>query len=353
MAGATIPVKARPQSRASVAAGTSGAPVLHSYPLHVRDASLVTAFGLVMRSLPYATMRFTVQLALTIGGTLWLVASIDGAAWLATHVAHAFGSAWMLLWIIGIGWFWWMALRYALYLIDCGHVAVLTELITRGQIGDGSEAIFAYGRRIVTQRFGQVNVLFGLNSLVRGVLQAFHRTLDWIGDILPIPGVDAVAGIVNLVLQAATRYLDKVIFSYNLARDDDDPWRGACEGVIYYCQNAKPILKTSVLVVVQECVLTFLLWIVLLSPAAGITMLLPQRVSAAGGLVSVVIAILLTSAVRSAFLKPIFLAKMMIRFHALVENQPINESWDAHLSELSDKFRDLGRKSFAATAALA
>ena len=33
---------------------------------------------------------------------------------------------------------------------------------------------------------------------------------------------------------------------------------------------------------------------------------------------------------------------MMVRFHALTENQPINQEWDARLSSASDKFRSLG-----------
>jgi hypothetical protein len=342
MSDATLP---------SPAATPSGVPaVRHSYPLHVRDYGLATAISLVIQSMPYAIMRFALQLAVTVAGILWLIIALGGAAWLGTHIAQAFGWVWFLLWLVGVGWFWGAVLRYALHLIECGHVAVLTELITRGAVGNGSESMFAYGRRIVTERFGEVNVLFGLNALVRGVLQTFHRTLDWIGEMLPIPGLESLANLINIVLRAATRYLDKVIFSYNLARNDGDPWRGAQEGIIYYCQNAKPILKTSVWIVIQERVLTFLLWILLLSPAAAITVMLPQSVRQLGGLVSIVIAILLTNAVRSAFLKPIFLVKMMVCFHALIENQPINETWDAQLSEISDKFRDLGRKGAAAAA---
>jgi hypothetical protein len=346
MSDATLPPQAMPPA-APAAAGS----IRHSYPLQVRDHGLATAFRLVLQSLPYAAMRFAVQLAVTIAGILWLIIAFGGAAWLGTHVAQAFGWVWFLLWLVGVGWFWGAVLRYALHLIDCGHVAVLTELITRGAVGNGSESMFAYGRRIVTERFGEVNVLFGLNALVRGVLQAFHRTLDWVGEMIPIPGLESLASVINIILSAATRYLDKVIFSYNLARNDGDPWRGAREGIIYYCQNAKPILKTSVWIVIQERVLTFVLWIILLSPAAAITVMLPQSVREAGGLVSVVIAILLTGAVRSAFVKPIFLVEMMVRFHALVENQPINESWDARLSEISDKFRELGRKGATAAAA--
>ncbi len=181
------------------------ASVPHSYPLAVRDHGLATAFGLLMQSLPYALARCGILLAYSLGGIIWLVITFGGAAWLSAHIANAFGVVWFILCVVGIGWFWGTVLRYLLHLIACGHVAVLTELITRGQIGNGSESQLAYGKRVVTQRFGQVNALFGLNMLVRGVLQAFHRTLDWIAELLPIPGLESLANLVNTVMRAATR----------------------------------------------------------------------------------------------------------------------------------------------------
>ena len=47
---------------------------------------------------------------------------------------------WLVACVVGVGWFWGAILRYVLHLLACGHVAVLTELITRGRIGNGSEA---------------------------------------------------------------------------------------------------------------------------------------------------------------------------------------------------------------------
>jgi hypothetical protein len=41
---------------------------------------------------------------------------------------------------------------------------------------------------------------------------------------------------------------------------------------------------------------------------------------------------------------------MMVRFHALIENQPINQEWDARLATVSDKFRDLGNQAVAGLA---
>lgn len=324
------------------------AAVRHAYPLAVRDHGLATAIGLLLQSLPYALARCAILLAYSLGGIIWLVVTLGGAAWFSAHIANAFGIVWFIACVIGIGWFWGAVLRYLLHLLACGHVAVLTDLITHGQVGNGNELQLAYGRRVVTERFGQVNALYGLNLLVRGILQAFHRTLDWIGELLPIPGLESLANLVNIVLRAATRYLDKVILSYNLARNNQDPWRGAREGIVYYCQNAKPILQTSIWIVILERGLSVLLWLVLLAPAAAITLLLPHAVREAGAIVTIVIAALLAGTLRAAFIKPLFLIMMMVRFHALIEGQPINQEWDARLSAISDKFGTLGTQ--AATA---
>ena len=318
------------------------------YPLAVRDHGLATAVGLLVQSMPYALARLGVELAFSVGGIVWLIVTFGGAAWLGTHVAQAFGWVWFIGCVVSVGWLWGTVLRYLLHLIECGHVAVLTELITRGEVGNGHDSMFDYGRNVVTARFGQVNALFAFNALVRGVLQAFHRTLDWFAELLPIPGLESISSLANLILRAATRYVDKVILSYSLARDGNDAWRDAREGVIYYCQNAKEILKTSIWIVILERVLSFVLWVVLMIPAAAVTVVLPHAVRESGGVVTVIIAVLLAAAVRNAFLKPVFLIIMMIRFHVLIERQAVDARWDAYLASISDKFREFASNAAAA-----
>ena len=341
----------------TIRAGVWGMPmpptslVRHGYPLAVRDHGLATAMGLLMRSLPYALARFGILLGYAVACIIWLVVAFGGAAWLGTHIAGAFGFVWLLICLVGAGFFWGTILRYVLHLLACGHVAVLTELITRGQVGNGSEPMLAYGKRVVTEQFGQVNALYGLNLMVRGVLAAFHRTLDWIGEILPVPGLEGVSNLMNIILRAATRYFDKVILSYNLARADEDPWTGAREGMVYYAQNAVPILKTAV-------------WIVILETCADLRAVAAAAGSGGGDHGDAAAFGARTGRnrddfggrdpgcgpLRAAFLKPLFLIMMMVRFHALIENQPINQEWDAKLSMLSDKFRDMGNQAKAAFA---
>ena len=312
------------------------------YPLKVRDAGFSTALGLVMRTLPYAIMRFAVLMTASVITIIWLGVAFGGGAWLGAHIAHVFGLVWIVLCLGTFGFAWWGLVRYGLHLISCGHVAVLTELITRGEVGNGSESMFAYGRRVVIARIGQESLLYGLNMAVRGIINSFHRTLDWIAETLPVPGLEALENLATMILRAATAYLDKTIFSYSLARPDHDAWSAAREGLIYYCQNAKPILKTSVWVVVLERVLTVLLWLVLLAPAALITVILPHSMRESGALVTLLIAALLAASIRAAFMKPIFLTMIMVRFHTAIENQAVDPVWNARLSEISTSFAGLG-----------
>ena len=315
------------------------------YELAVRDHGLATAMGLLARSLPYALARFGILFAWSIACIAWMVVAFGGAAWLGTHVAGAFGAVWLLLCVIGVGWFWGAVLRYALHLLACGHVAVLTELIIRGKVGNGSEAMLAYGKRLVLQRFGEVNALFGLNMAVRGILNVLHRTMEDIEQAIPLPGLESLSSLVMVALRAATRYLDKVIFSYNIARADTDSWVAAREGLVYYTQNARPILMTAVWIVLLERLLTVVLWLALLIPAGLLTVHLPLAVREAGGFATVLIAILLAANLRAAFIKPLFLIMTMVRFHALIEHQPINKAWNDKLDKISDKFRDLGQRA--------
>ena len=60
-----------------------------------------------------------------------------------------------------------------------------------------------------------------------------------------------------------------------------------------------------------------------------------------------VIAALFASNIRQAFLKPIFLVMIMTKFHVCVQNEAINPEWDARLTSLSGKFRDIKEKAAA------
>jgi len=326
-------------------------PVRHSYPMTIDHAGFGTALSLMLRTLPYALVRFGILLAFSVATIVWFIATFGIGGWLGGKIHPWVGVGWMIGGLGVYGWVWQMMVRYALYLIQAGHIAVLTELITTGKVGHGSEGMFAYGKRVVTERFGEVSALFALDLLIKGVVHAFNRTLDWVAHLLPIPGLQSVVSLINAVVRAATTYIDETIFSYNLARGDENVWRSSKDGLIYYCQNSKEILKTAAYVVVLDKVLTFLVWVVMMAPAFLLVAVLPA--SGFGGFVKIaalVIAALFASNVRQAFLKPIFLVMVMTKFHVVVRNQSINMEWDGRLSSVSSKFTEIKNKAGEAVA---
>lgn len=308
-------------------------PVRHSYPLAISEASIGVAFGLLMKTLPYVLVRFGILVAFTILTILWFGVTFGGAGFLGEKIHPWLGWGWLLAGCGVAGFVWSMFIRYSLYLIKCGHIAVLTELITSGSVANGAEGMVSYGKRVVTERFGEVNALFALDVLVDGVVGAFNRTLEWVSSLIPIPGLHQMTRIVTAVLHAATTYLDETIFSYNLARGEDNPWRGGRDGLIYYCQNNREVLKTAAWCVVLDYILTALAWVVMLAPAFLVTTVLPF----VGGM-AFVVAVLFAINFRQAFLKPLFLIMIMTKFHVVVRGQAIDEEWDAKLTKLTPKF---------------
>ena len=308
-------------------------PVRHSYPLAINDAGLGTAVGLLLKTLPYIAVRLAILVGVSIATIIWFGGTFGGGAFLSEKVHPWLGWGWLVSGMGIYGWIWMTVVRYSLYLIKCGHIAVLTELITTDKISSGDKGMFQHGKDVVTEKFGQVNVLFALDALITGVVNAFNRTLDFVSSILPIPGLHALTNIVEGVLRAATTYIDETIFSYNLARGEENPWRGGRDGLIYYCQNCKEILKTAAFCVVIDYVLTAIAWFVMLAPAAVLTYILPFI----GGW-SFLVAILFAMNFRQAVLKPLFLIMIMTKFHVSVRGQAINLEWDERLAGISNKF---------------
>src|SRR5262245_56774996 len=185
--------------------------VKHSYPLAIQQASLGTAIGLLMKTLPYAGVRFGINIVVTIATIIFWVIALAGGAFLGAKVTPILGWIWIIGWLIAFGFIWRLFLRYFLYLLKAGHIAFLTKLITKGQIGNGQAGMFAYGKRIVTQRFAEVNVLFAVDILVEGVVRAFNRTLDFITGLIPIPALQQLMVLVKAVIFAATTYIDETI----------------------------------------------------------------------------------------------------------------------------------------------
>ena len=100
--------------------------------------------------------------------------------------------------------------------------------------------------------------------------------------ILPIPGLDNLKGVVNGFLKIAVGLVDEVILAHAIRTRSENPYASAKEALVLYGQNAKPMLKNAAWLTLFTYGLSFLVFIIMLAPAAAVVYMIPGAWSAGG-----------------------------------------------------------------------
>lgn len=230
--------------------------------------------------------------------------------------------------------------EYILYIVKAGHIAVMVELLEGGEIPGGRGQI-SYAKEIVSNRFGQSSVLFALDQLIKGVLKAVTGLVQGLMSIIPIPGVSQIMGVVRAFMRVSIGLLDEVIFAHAIKTKSENPWQSGQEALVLYAQNAAPMMKNAAWLTVIIYILSFLVFLVMLAPAAAIVYLIPGAWSASG----IVVAMLFAWAIKAALIEPFAIACMLQVFFKATEGQVPNSEWMGKLSHTSDKFQKMGTKA--------
>jgi hypothetical protein len=316
-------------------------PLRHTYKLSRRGGGLRQTLSIMRPTLPYAAARLAWLLLYSIATLGCMGLMLGGSTWLRGQGTSLAAGLWCATCVLAQALLWQRLLRNALSVIACGQVAVMTQVMTSGCIHNGPVGMLTFGRRLVTRRFGGAGVLHDLQdlqSICRGVVRSFHATLGWLDDVLPRPWWIR-GGLRRALLRWATNYLVMAVLSYDFARQDAEPLRGIKDGLVYYCQNAKPMLLICARIVVLDVLLTFGLFLLALMPG----FLLGAFLNPAGAAILALALLLLSASLRAAFVKPALLVIVLTRFHALAEGQVINPAWDERLTQISEKYRSLWR----------
>ena len=231
---------------------------------------------------------------------------------------------------------------YILYIVKAGHIAVMVELLEGREIPGGQGQI-DYARGIVTERFGQASALFALDQLIKGVVGAITGLIQGILTIFPIPGLERIMGVVRAYLRLAVGLVDEVILAHAIKTKSDNPWASAREALVLYAQNAKPMLMNAAWLTLIVWGLSFVVFLVMLAPAAAVVYLIPGSWSAGG----FVFAIIFAWAVKAALIEPFAIACLLQVYFKVTEGQVANPEWEAKLTSASDKFKALGEKAMA------
>ncbi len=308
------------------------------------DFSVGRALGLMARTSPFILLRMAVYFGISLAYVL--VTGIGaGVGWGIGGLGDADFQASTTMWggIIGfgaIGAVLYFLREYILYIVKAGHIAVLIKLLDGERIPDGGSQI-AYARDVVSDRFAEASVLFGVDQLVKGVLGAITGLVRGVLSFLPIPGVQQIAGVIQAFLRIAVGFIDEVILAYAIRTGSTNAWASARTGLVLYGQNYKPMLKNAAWLALIVYGLSFVIFLVMLAPAALAVYLIPGAWSAGG----IIFALLFAWSVKAALLEPFAITCMMEVYFRAIAGQAPDPAWDAKLEGLSGKFREIKDKA--------
>ncbi|MEM7153984.1 MAG: hypothetical protein AAF799_14130 [Myxococcota bacterium] len=358
----SAPVAAAPPNAATGASDEeSAAGCPHDYPVSAAEDGFFAALGLSFKVLPYALFRLAHWSMYTAISITMVVASLGLGTWLTVSVNKWAGIVLILGTLVPIVMFWLPFVERKTFGAKCAHIAILTELITKGHVGDGKQSAFAYAKQLVQTRFTDLTSLWDVNRSVNRTLKQLTRTLNFIDKWLPID-ISAIKRGIHALVNGASRYLDAVILSYGLARGDQDFASPAIDGVTYCAQNSGKMFRTAIGVIVLEKLMLVPLYLVvglgaiggvfaatfsamggtlasLQTDAVGVVKAdpIPFLIALAVGLVvGGLIAMMMVRTVRESFIEPTLITMVMLRFHKIVKGQPLDASWKQKLQDAGD-----------------
>jgi hypothetical protein len=308
------------------------------------DFSVGGAFGLMARTAPFLVFRMLVYaaivaayiLATSLGAGLgWLIGAAGTMEFRASATGigafAGFGLTAAVLFLIR---------EYILYVVKAGHIAVLVELMEGRPIPTGRAQI-DHASAVVRRRFADANMLFAVDLLIKGVLRVTMGLLQGIAVFLPIPGLQTILGLIRAVLRVSVGFMDEVILAHIFRTDPANSWEGGRQGLVLYAQNGAAMLRNAAFLTLIIYGLSFLIFLMMLAPAAAVAYAIPGGWSAGG----IIFALLFAWAVKAAVIEPFAIACMMQAFFRVSAGQAPDPGWDARLASASGKFQELRTKA--------
>ncbi|MCI5076720.1 hypothetical protein [Oricola sp.] len=304
------------------------------------DFSVANTLGILGRTMPFILLRMAVYFGITFA---YIIAIGAGAG-----IGYGVGQigedpSSFALWG-GIGGFgvvsaivYWIR-EYILYMVKAGHIAVMVELIDGEPLPQGQ---IAHAQATVQERFGEANVLFALDQLIKGIIRAITGLLGGVAAFLPIPGLSALVGFFNGVVRMSLTYVDEIILGYNIRMQSQNPWETSRHALVLYAQNGTHMVKNAVWLTLIMWALSLVVFLVALAPASLFVYLVPGPASGYG----FVFAFMLAWSVKAAIMEPFAIAALMQVFFARIEGQSPDPEWDRKLAGASGKFRELTEKA--------
>lgn len=308
------------------------------------DFSVFKALGLMVRTAPFLIFRALVYFAVTsaliivtgAGAGIGFAVGLSGDADFQASSTFWGGAATFGL-MVGVIFFFRDTL---LYLVKAGHIAVMVDLMAGKKVPYGHGQL-AYAKGAVAERFGQSSALFALDQLIKGVISVITGLMEGLFTILPIPGLDRLVAALRAYLRMSVGLVDEVILGHAIRTRSENAWEASHDGLVLYAQNAKAMMVNAGWLTLVSWVLAALVFVGMLAPAAVVVGLFAGDSSAG----IYVFAVVFAWAIKVALIEPFAIACMLQVFFNVTEGQDPNPEWRGRLTQISDKFRELGEKA--------
>jgi hypothetical protein len=331
-----------------------------NYPLSEREATFFAAAGVVRKTGSYPMERalavaghagmfagaLIVGIGLTVGAS-YIHKVAAGIVFLALCLGLVFG---LLPYVEKR--FWAMRAAFA-YLV--------TEMLVRGKPSPTTNAS-GMAQDFLTQQFGDLGPIAEAHNQVQRIVSSFFKTFDKLDAMLPIdlgPVRKAMAWVTDKI---SPRIADLAL-SFAIARGDRDFTEASKDAVAYVAQNPKPIIGTAIRAYITEKVIGGTIGFIFMSIGfaavfaivnsmagdAAATSGMPTEgaqtvgIFAAGFsalLVGIPVGALASWFIRTAFIEPIALTMLIIRFHATIQGQAVDPAMRARIQSASGELRE-------------
>ncbi|MFC4989035.1 MULTISPECIES: hypothetical protein [Saliphagus] len=217
----------------------------------------IKATGVFFRTLPFVALRlavgglFGLLTVLYFGVIGWLVLTLLDAGTLSGPIA---GIGLFIATLIFLG-VMRLARRYVLYLVAAGHIAVIAHIVDTGETPSNQ---IAFGTSKVKENFAGASALFVVDQLVKSVIRQFNNTVISLSNLLSfVPTLGNILAVLRRGIALAASYIDEAILAHVFLNEDQNNWRAARDGVVLYGKTWKPVLASTLIIVLGMYAVAF------------------------------------------------------------------------------------------------
>ena len=291
---------------------------------------------LFRKTMPFCMAKLILG-GIMIGIMAVLLGVFAGIGWLFGDLGLVIG---LCIWAGSIKVVHLVVMNYAGYLVKAGHIAVLAEAATTGQVPADQ---VNYGKEKVKERFVTSNVYFAVDKLVAGAVKEIQRGIEKVSNFLDfVPGMDKVASLAKWFVELSLGYIDECCLGYTFYKAEQGTFQSACDGVVIYAQNIKYLLKNAAITMLKLVLATLAMVLVVFIPVG-----LLFKVLKWSGLFAFLLACLIAWVVKFSFLDSYILCQTMAGYMAVAPTTEITFDLYGKLSGISAKFRELWEKGKA------